>query len=450
MKKKQVLLLSLISLFILSLFSFAVMGAYLDVPGADGGESAIINNRQNAAASANMNFSGLDTSAHHARINLTAYVIQVANEPANITVMNFSFSNSTDKWMLNVTARNGSMNSCNNNCSYFFNFSQAVNNYRFNGSMQFFPNEGQYNITVNGSNLSNDNYQAHFVNESIFNLRIDRTPPNLTVSPGNFNNSGRNISGTAANGTGYTASDLISFNITVTDFNVSLTDRYAVFFNFSNVTGSTGDEGGNLTSGSYFTREADYNLSETVNTSDVRASHHRYFFNLSVNASLFGEGHHNITFIMNDSVNNRNDTSLDNAAENGAYMMNFTIDRTAPTVEISNFTAFKIGNNTPAMTFNYSDNLMVSADCRLILNESLAGAVVVAQNNATTNATNTTLQVNHTLGDGEYEMTVNCTDFAGNEANSTTKVNITVDTAAPGVSVTKSSSDSSSLTLAVA
>tara|TARA_Y100000310_G_C20660804_1_gene804646 strand:- start:1193 stop:2440 length:1248 start_codon:yes stop_codon:yes gene_type:complete len=130
--------------------------------------------------------------------------------------------------------------------------------------------------------------------------------------------------------------------------------------------------------------------------------------------------------------------------------MNFTIDRTAPTVEISNFTAFKIGNNTPAMTFNYSDNLMVSADCRLILNESLAGAVVVAQNNATTNATNTTLQVNHTLGDGEYEMTVNCTDFAGNEANSTTKVNITVDTAAPGVSVTKSSSDSSSLTLAVA
>lgn len=503
MKTKHLLVLTLISIFILSLFAYmASAGIYWRVPSIT---NTFENNRAYFPTFPGANFSGKNLAAAHQRINLTAYIVEnagafvgaSAGNTSNVTEINFTWSNSTELFRVNITRRNATVlvdGGClpgKQNCSEFYNQSLAITDYVFNGS---FLNEGQYNITIFSSNWS-ENVNPVPINSSMVNIRIDSSAPNLTfanasnrttqtlaqASGNNINLSGGFLGAVAVsvakgcfkdscsetergNNSNTGANQMFSINITVTDFNVTVSQVFANITNFS-ISGLAADNptGGNYTGGMYLGRRLDPGAGadgnpnlEKANTSDVRASHHRYSFNLSFNLSELSEGPHNITFIANDSLNNVNNTGEGVPGSGTHLVLNFTVDRTAPSVVINNAstaTGFKTSNRSAAISFNFSDTLSKVANCMLIGNETnrFAGGPVVLRNiNSTINATNTTIYANHTLADGEYLLTVNCTDAAGNMGNSSYMVNVTVDSTAPSITVSKSTAESTSLTLSIA
>ncbi len=507
MKTKHLLVLTLISIFLLSLFAYmASAGIYWRVPSIT---NTFENSRAYKSTAPGANFSGRSLAGPagtHSIINLSAWIVEdaiafvgAAQNTSNLTEMNFSWSNTTELYRINITVRNTTAGAlCQTtanlgNCSEFINqtASGGRSNYIFNGS---FLNEGQYNVTIFSSNYSGDANPVP-LNTSMINIRIDSSAPNLTfanasnmttqtlsqTSGNNINLSGGFLGAVAVseakgcfkdscsetergNNTNTGANQMFSINITVTDFNVTVSQVFANISNFS-MAGLAADlpSGNNYSSGLYLGRRldpgagADGNPSlEKANTSDVRASHHRYSFNLSFNLSELTEGPHNITFIANDSVNNVNNTGqgTPSGGSPGTHLvLNFTVDRTAPTVVINNastITGFKTQNKSAAISFNFSDTLSKVANCQMLGNSTYNENVVLKNMNSTINATNTTIYANHTLADGNYLITVNCTDAAGNMGNSSYRVNVTIDTTAPSITVSKSTAESTSLTLSIA
>ena len=375
---------------------------------------------------------------------LQAFNATVTDSASAVETVRFSFSNASGI-PFNVTATNLS------------------GNWNANVNITTLA-EGPHTMTV----FANDT--AGNVNDTVFiQFTVDRTPPRVVINvPAN----GTNVSDRIT--------DLLVFNTPIRDTNLSI---YAVIFRFDNATGndfnvtavnvsgnwsttlnlsrlvdgfhamtvSANDTNGNLNSTEFVEFTVDrtaptvifLNPSNESNLSgglqafnatvidsltqvnvvlfqftngtrpfNVTAANRSGNWNANVNISTIVEGLTTITVFANDTLNNVNNTQT----------INIHVDLAAPNVNIVN-SSFSTTSTTPSITFNFTDNVSLSANCSLYLNN-----IFNVSNAATPNNTNTILTAS-TLNIASYEATVNCTDGSGNTGNSTA-ITITI-TAVP-------------------
>ncbi len=124
-----------------------------------------------------------------------------------------------------------------------------------------------------------------------------------------------------------------------------------------------------------------------------------------VNSSI-AAGNYNVTYYCNDSTGNLNSSS----------MLYFNIDTIAPNITLTSpddgYSA--TGTQTIYFMYNVSDNLNLSY-CALIID----GTIADYNETALSNGTNDTIAKE--LGAGSYSWSINCTDYAGNRGNSSTR-----------------------------
>ncbi|MFH1337249.1 MAG: PGF-pre-PGF domain-containing protein [Nanoarchaeota archaeon] len=139
---------------------------------------------------------------------------------------------------------------------------------------------------------------------------------------------------------------------------------------------------------------------------------------IAINSSLIPDGNYTVRAVAD--IGGLNESQATNATA-------VTFDFRAPTITIGapyadgNIT----GNTTPVFTFNVSDQVINGVysffNCELFFNNTGYGTNTTVGNN-----TDTTLQANATIATGGYNVAVNCTDYAGNEGESTSRY-VTID-----------------------
>src|SRR3989344_3433124 len=138
------------------------------------------------------------------------------------------------------------------------------------------------------------------------------------------------------------------------------------------------------------------NDTHTVNTTLANCA--------NITTVVWNQGPHNLTIYSNDTVNNL-----------ASKRVSFTIDATAPTITLvdpANQTSYTSNAQLVTFSFNVSDTLHM-ANCSLIV-----GGII--------NHTNTTINKSldsfaQTFSPDSYQWSINCTDNAGNIANSQTR-----------------------------
>ncbi|TKJ17297.1 hypothetical protein CEE44_02055 [Candidatus Woesearchaeota archaeon B3_Woes] len=218
-------------------------------------------------------------------------------------------------------------------------------------------NDGIYNLTVNATNSSG----TIVGNISVTGVTVDNTQPNVVTI---------NAPSTGANYSASITSSIV-LNATVNDTTLTVD---TVFFNISNGTDP-------FTTGTA-TQSGD-------------------FWNITLDLTTLAETTHTITVWANDTVGNINNSES----------VSITIDNTAPIVTLVN-SSFNTTDNTPSITFNYTDALFATVNCSLYFSGTSYGS-----NTSTANATDTTITAS-TVPDGTHTVNVNCTDGSGNEGNS--------------------------------
>jgi len=105
-----------------------------------------------------------------------------------------------------------------------------------------------------------------------------------------------------------------------------------------------------------------------------------------------------------------------------------TFDTTSPVVNaVSPADDNWTNDNTPQVTFNFTDGESSTASCTLFFNSTMYGT-----NSSTLNNTNTVIEANATVLGGNYVWNVTCTDLSGNIGGSTPRT-IHKDATPPGV-----------------
>ncbi|MBT5924630.1 PGF-pre-PGF domain-containing protein [Candidatus Woesearchaeota archaeon] len=184
-----------------------------------------------------------------------------------------------------------------------------------------------------------------------------------------------------------------------------------------------------------------------------------YFVNTSFDTTLLADGIYNITvFIANRSANgtynvtNEDDHSGLNVGYNWTIISNVTIDNTAPGVVIYNVTNDPAGNysfgaagdlnfntsdSTPQIGMSYNDTWSDIATCSLYIGSGELGLTDIVNTSTQVSFSEavTFLQVDTTLDDGWYNVSVNCTDASSNIGQSSPVFNLTVDATLPSVSI---------------
>ena len=240
-------------------------------------------------------------------------------------------------------------------------------------------NASSTSITLSSVSDGNHDYYmncsdsaGNIVVSEINTILIDTTAPNVSTFNSPIN--GANLS-----------SGLQVFNVTVNDVTSSI-DTVLI----------------NVTNGSSIIQ-----LTTSLTGTD---------YNATLNVSQLNEGSQTITVIANDTL----------GLVNNSESISFTVDRTAPTVNILN-SSISGSDTTPTITYNFTDSIFSSASCTLFLDGTNYGT-----NTTTLNATNTDITVNSALSAATYTAEINCTDGSNNIGNSST------------ISVTVTSSSSSS------
>jgi|GEM_PF-2560095 len=230
------------------------------------------------------------------------------------------------------------------------------------------------------------------VNNTAFNFTLDLNAPNVTINILNNPTYGANFSNASNNQT---------FNVSVFDA-LTLVDN--VYFLFDNGSGQ------------------DINVSARNMSGEWVASY---------NVSSLAEERQGVRIIANDTVNNINNS----------FTLNFTVDLHSPLLFILN-SSFTTPDTTPDLWIRVADNFSTNCNCSVFVNNQFNISQMVV------NGTNTSITLPTVLAQGAYHAVVNCTDDAGNSVNSSA-IYITVDTIAPTVTLTKSGSTETSLTIAI-
>jgi PGF-pre-PGF domain-containing protein len=361
-----------------------VQTAYLEFPNATPFNTSLTNVSGNWNAVINM------TNVNEGRYTLKVYTNNSLNNENNSVNVSIIVDRTAPTVTLNTST---GTNSTDSTPSFAFNFSDIS----FSASCALYIN-GLLNVTnstvVNNSNTiiavpspltDNVTYtvsvnctdgSGNVGNSSVINITIFSIAPNVSIlNPVNATNQSNN--------------ELLQFNASVVatfPFDYPLS---AVVFQVSNG-------------------------SNTFNRSATNVSSN---WGVVINMSQIKEGTHVVKVFANDSINNVNDSKN----------LTIFVDRTGPTTNLRN-TTFNTTDSTPTFKFNFTD-LTRSANCSLFLD-----GVRNASNSIVANNTDTTLTISDAIIDGIHTAVVNCTDGSGNIGNSTV-INITVDTAAPTITV---------------
>lgn len=169
----------------------------------------------------------------------------------------------------------------------------------------------------------------------------------------------------------------------------------------------------------------------------------------SIDYTVFLDGTANATgTAANDTLENVTITGLSDGAHTvtvqatdghgrtaNSSTYNFTVDTSAPSVTINSpVDGFNTTDSTPRINFTLVDNLTASIDYTIYVNGNSENTSAAANNTATTYDLSA-------LADGNHTFTVQATDRAGNQRNSTTQT-LTVDTTAPVTTVSAPANNS--------
>jgi len=320
-----------------------------------------------------------DGSAH--TINITCNITRDDTPPVvniNTSINNTFFSVNQPSISFNFTD-NHFMTA---NCTLFYNHTPY-------NTTDGLMNDTQHSLLTNAS-LADNNYSV-YINctdpqnntgqSDILYITIDTTPPdvfNVTPSPGKYYNRSRPV------------------NITA-----NVTDNYAVFRVFANITWMSGSAWQEMTSPG-----SDVYDTEFLNTATL--------------------GRYNVTIYANDTVN------WTNITEETYFLVTMPPDIWQPNVSINTSQNNTLTANTaPSIGFNFTDNMSATANCTFYFNASAYNTT-----NDLTNNTNYLLTVNDTLNDGNYTVYVNCSDNASNVGMSE-HIFYRIDTTAPYVNITE-------------
>src|SRR3989344_3868301 len=366
--------------------------------------------------SADINITGINNSGQWTvsyNVSTLAEEKQGVRIIANDTVNNINNS-AVINFTVDFTSPNVTINSLNTNNLYNgSNYSVRSGNITFNASVfdvltgvstVYFwldngtgndinitgvNNSGRWTISYNVSTLAEGrqgvriiaNDTVNNINDTYFmNFTIDFTPPNVTRNFLNNPVDNSNFSIRSSNQT---------FNASIFD-NLLLVDT--VYFWFDNGTSN------------------DFNITGT-NISGQ--------WSVSYNVSTLAEGKQGVRIIANDTVNNINDT----------YFINFTVDFTAPTVNITTPAAGATLVGTLAFNATITDALLEISTVLFQFSNGTAPFNRTASN--TSGSWNVSINTD-SIVEGGLTITVFANDTVGN-MNSTKTVSATVDNVAePG------------------
>ena len=289
-----------------------------------------------------------------------------------------SLSSDGSRVAIGSTGNDGSFTSAGHVRVYTIGEYQYAWNVDGNGT----PSDGSYSATVSGTDTAGNAYVAG--TQSI-TFTIDTTAPSVSLT----NNDGDNVINNS--------SSVVTITAT---FNEAMTDSPTITI-------------GNGVSNVTMTKS-----STTIWT---------YYLNM---ASWGGSGASAVVTVTGSDIAGN--------AYSGTDSITFTIDNTAPTVNI---------------TTSDSDNIVKSADSNITVtatfNEAMATAPRItigsAVNNTALTATSSTTWTYtwniSSVTEGSYTVTVTGTDLAGNAYAGSDKITITLDSTAPTVTLTNSDSD---------
>lgn len=203
----------------------------------------------------------------------------------------------------------------------------------------------------------------------------------------------------------FTISNTETTNVNITQVNITLPTG------FSFVDGTNGTTAANTT---FSNTTTILNWTNTTPEGFIENGTTRYFW-FKVNATVPGK--YNITI-------NTSDTSGSPSSKN----VTITVDnKTAPEITLISPDNKTITNSIDIdFNFTASDAFSTTLSCSLIIN-----GTINKTNSSVVNGTETNFTLSE-LSDGDYLWSVNCTDEAGNEGASETRI-LTVDTIAPEI-----------------
>ena len=119
---------------------------------------------------------------------------------------------------------------------------------------------------------------------------------------------------------------------------------------------------------------------------------------------------------------------------NNESITNSTKDLTSPTVNLLN-SSFNTTDNTPIISFNYTDALSSTANCTLYL------SVTNYSNNVSVINNTLTILTSSSVPDGTHPTYINCTDSSGNIGKSS-EITLIIDSTAPAININLSLNNS--------
>ncbi|PIN74342.1 hypothetical protein COV20_00255 [Candidatus Woesearchaeota archaeon CG10_big_fil_rev_8_21_14_0_10_45_16] len=261
------------------------------------------------------------------------------------------------------------------NCTLYVNGMYNASNYTaLNYSVTILSASGLSTSGVYVTTVNCTDFSNNTGNSTAINITVDLSAPKVAFVTANNSN---------------VSSGLVAVNLSVTD--ASLTGGVVVLQVSNN--------------------SNPFNVSVTTNASGN--------WNTNLNVSRIGQGNHSIRAFVNDTFNQMNST----------VFLNFTVDRQAPTV--GSIAVTSITTDSASLSLNSTDNFTGVASCTFTGARDGALGGTVASSSYSVGLTSLDSST-------DYNVSVTCTDFAGN-----TQVNSTTFTTSTATTTSSSSGGSS-------
>lgn len=343
----------------------------------------------NKTGTFNINWSDTDNQndarTRNVSLNISTTEIQLQNQT---TVFNFSFNSlTTDDGYYNLTVV-----SCENSTTQLLcgrdiisiRIDNSPPNITINQPVMYFNYSTttiELNITSNSNDISNFSYDLNGAGNVTFN-------PNITFVGVEGSN---NITIYANDTTGLVNWTLINFTIDTIQPNLIINTP------------------ANLSYWGTGPNEFNEYINITIDEDIVNCTHNNFitWWNLTLNSSTTFSFQNN-TGLIEGLYLNTNISCYDYAGNNGSTYLTFTIDKTAPNINLSN-TSFITNNDNFGIHFNFTDSLDGDGlNCSLYLNETQYdnASRILGGSEHILNATG--------VSEGNYTLNITCTDNANN------------------------------------
>ena len=321
------------------------------------------------------------------------------------------------------------------NSTLYYNKTEVVSGFFEQKNWSLNLSEGSYLWNCYSCDLKNN-----CVSSSNFSLTISSIISGLITSNNSRYRTTSNLSCNASstsqltNLTFYLWGNSASYNETKAISGLQNSTNFTL--NFTQLNLSNGEyswnclAGNNLSVYSFFNSNYSLTYDNSVNMSLISPVNRSWYDGLRLNASLNETG--TCWFSLNGNANisfetNYSNTTLVEGIHNAFVYCNdslgnlnmsiitFNVDTTKPNITlISPTNQYSVTSNLAQISFQFSvsDNLSISS-CKVILDDVTLNSTEMA------NGTNT---ISRSVSPGTYSWSINCSDIAGNEGNSSSRV----------------------------